>query len=131
MSTKTNQKARPVSASAGWLNSSSGCSPGGVVTLVRGTGGGLPSSVSGTAANLAGGLSAGSAATARRLAAFPFISSVTPAPAVTTHRTSTEIANTAPFASPFPGSADPSAPVLQPGVQLAGPSASGYVPVAA
>src|SRR5450755_5071651 len=99
MSTKTNQKARPVSASAGWLNSSSGCSPGGVVTLVRGTGGGLPSSVSGTAAYLGGALAAASGAAARRLAVFPLISRDTPAPAVTTHRTSTAIANPAPFAA--------------------------------
>jgi len=49
--------------------------------LVRGTGGGLPSSVSGTAANLAGVLAAGAgpAAAARRLAAFPVISRDTPA----------------------------------------------------
>src|ERR1022692_1458007 len=113
MSTKANQKATPVSASAGWLNSSSGCSPGGVVTLVRGTGGGLPSSVSGTAANLGGVLAAGTGAAARRLAAFPFISRDTPAPAVTTQRISTAIANTAPFAWPFPG-ANPSAPGRSP-----------------
>src|SRR5690349_4412830 len=43
-----------MSASAGWQNWSSGCSPGGAATFTRGTGGGLPSSVSGTAAYLTG-----------------------------------------------------------------------------
>src|SRR6266550_919735 len=43
-----------MSASAGWLNWSSGCSPGGAATFAWGTGGGRPSSVSGIAANLAG-----------------------------------------------------------------------------
>jgi hypothetical protein len=43
-----------MSASAGWQNWSSGCSPGGAATFARGTGGGLPSLVSGTAAYLTG-----------------------------------------------------------------------------
>lgn len=59
-----------MSASAGWQNWSSGCSPGGAVTFTWGTGGGLPSSVSGIAANLAGA-PAGRAASALASAGWP------------------------------------------------------------
>src|SRR5215510_14851178 len=97
MSTKASQKPKPMSASAGWQNWSSGCSPGGAATFAWGTGGGLPSSVSGTAAYLAD---------AAPLAARPELSRDTPAPAVSTHRISAAMANVAPFAPPFPGRAD-------------------------
>src|SRR5215831_52415 len=127
-----------MSASAGWQNWSSGCSPGGAATFTRGTGGGLPSLVSGTAAYLTGvpadgagplakpsgwaELSAASSGRAGRpaaasgwarlpvasagwagpagapLAARPERSRDTPALAVSTHRISAAMANTAPFA---------------------------------
>src|SRR5215471_6493385 len=127
-----------MSASAGWQNWSSGCSPGGAATFTRGTGGGLPSLVSGTAAYLTGvpagragplaepsgwvGLPAASSGWARlpvgsagwaglpvapagwagpavaSLAARPELSRDTPALAVSTHRISAAMANTAPFA---------------------------------
>src|SRR6185369_17329588 len=116
-----------MSASAGWQNWSSGCSPGGAATFTRGTGGGLPSSVSGTAAYLTGvpaeragplaepagwaespaasagwagpAASAGWAGpTAGPLAARPEFSKETPALAVRTHKISAAMANVAPFA---------------------------------
>src|SRR5207253_4246748 len=126
-----------MSASAGWQNWSSGCSPGGAVTFAWGTGGGLPFSVSGIAANLAGAPAVwagpptaparwagppaapagrvapadesvrGAAPAAAPLAARPELSKDTPALAVSTHRTSAAIANTAPFAPLRLGGADP------------------------
>ena len=119
--TYTNHKPIPMRPRAGWLNSSSGCSPGLAWTLTRGMGGGsarrAPGPVPGTAPRAAppeccaggtvtadaGAGTAGPGACSPwcpgacsppvRLAALPAMNRTRPAAAVSTHKTRAAIAN--------------------------------------